>query len=104
MLHVQLYFVKLFGCKIVQDNVPISIEPFQHSLLQAKPHKNIYLSIGPRPGDLERKYAGVTPIESLNLNRGSAFATWFYIIDMILEKAPWAPGGLFRYNGGISNP
>lgn len=83
MLYVHLYFVKLFGCRIVQDNVPISIEPFQYSLLQTKPHKNIYLSIGPRPGNVEKKYAGVTPIESLDLNGDSAFATWLYMIDML---------------------
>ena len=83
VLYVHLFFVKLFGCRIIQDSVPINIAPFQYSLLNKKPHKNIYLSIGPRPGEIQKKYAGVTPIESVNINGGSAFATWLYMVDTI---------------------
>jgi len=83
LLHVHLYFVKAFGCRIVEDNVPIDISSFQKALLRSKSHKNIYLAIGPRPGNVDHKYAGLTPIESLNLNGYSAFATWLYMIDQI---------------------
>ena len=39
--------------------------------------------IGPRPGKVEYKYAGLTPIESLNINGSSAFATWLYTVDQL---------------------
>ena len=83
LLYVHLYFVKLFGCRVVEDGVPIDISSFQAALLRSKSHKNIYLAIGHRPGNVEHKYAGLTPIESLNLNGDSAFATWLYMIDQI---------------------
>jgi len=83
LLNVHLYFVKLFGCRIIEDGVPIDITPFQKSLLHKKSHKNIYIAIGPRPGKVAHKYAGLTPIESLNINGGSAFATWLYMIDQL---------------------
>ncbi len=83
LLYVHLYFVKLFGCRIVEDGVPIDISSFQTALLRSKSHKNIYLAIGPLPGNIDHKYAGLTPIESLNLNGDSAFATWLYMVDQI---------------------
>ena len=63
--------------------MPIDISSFRTALLRSKSHKNIYLAIGPSPGNIDHKYAGLTPIESLNLNGDSAFATWLYMIDQI---------------------
>lgn len=83
LLNVHLYFVKLFGCRIIENSVPIDITPFQNSLLHTRSHKNIFLAIGPRPGKVEHKYAGLTPVESLNINGSSAFATWLYTVDQL---------------------
>lgn len=83
LVYVHLYFVKLFGCRIVEDGVPIDISSFQTALLRSKSQKNIYLAIGPRPGNIDHKYAGLTPVQSLNINGDSAFATWLYMIDQI---------------------
>lgn len=83
LLNVHLFFVKLFGCRIIENAVPIDITQFQNSLLKARSHKNVFLSIGPRPGKVDHKYAGLTPIKSVNINGGSAFATWLYMIDQL---------------------
>ena len=81
LLNVHLYFVKIFGCSVVADGVPIDITPFRKSLLLGKPHKNVYLAICHRPGQIEHKYAGIVPITSLNKNGKSLFAASFYSID-----------------------
>lgn len=42
MLDVHLYFVKLFGCAIVENSVAISLSDFRSSLLNRSAHPNIY--------------------------------------------------------------
>ena len=99
MLYVHLYFVKIFGCGIVESGAPISIEEFSQSLLYSKAHKDIFIAFGPRLGKIEHKYAGVSPINSMNLDGVSAFATRFYLIDniavnIIFAREYKAPGAM----------
>lgn len=44
-LNVHLYFVKLFGCLIVEGNVPIDLKPFSYALLNRQPHSELCLQI-----------------------------------------------------------
>jgi len=83
LLDVHLYFVKLFGCRIIENNIPIDINGFSKALQNRIAHPDIYISIGNRPGVINHKYAGVTPIESVNEGDRSVFATWLYMIDNI---------------------
>lgn len=82
-LDVHLYFVKLFGCKIVEDNVPIDITEFSNCLQRRVAHSDVYIAIGNRIGIAKHKYAAITPIESVNQGDNSVFATWLYVIDTI---------------------
>ena len=83
LLDVHLYFVKLFGCRIIEHSIPIDISEFSNALQKRITHRAIFISIGNRPGEVKHKYAGVTPIESVNEGDRSVFATWLYIIDPI---------------------
>lgn len=80
LLYVHLYFVKLFGCLIVEHQVPIDISPFATALKTATPHKDIYLAFGPNQYPPKHKFAGLTPVEAVNKNGAAVFATWFYIL------------------------
>jgi hypothetical protein len=82
-LDVHLYFVKLFGCKIIEDGVPIDISGFSHCLQQRVAHSDIYIAIGNRPGVVKHKYAAITPIESVDQGEKSVLAAWLYIVDNI---------------------
>ena len=65
MLYVHLYFVKLFGCRIVESGAPIDTRALSQALLNQKANKDIFIAFGPRPGKVEHKYAGLTPIWSV---------------------------------------
>lgn len=80
LLNVHLYFVKLFGCLIVEHAVPIDIAPFANAVKTRTAHKNIYLAFGPRLDVVKHKFAGVTPINAVNKDGVPVFASWFYNI------------------------
>ena len=46
MLNVHLYFVKLFGCHIAGNNIPIDITDFADAIMTGKPHPYVYLNFG----------------------------------------------------------
>lgn len=83
MLNVHLYFVKLFGCFIVEHDVPIEITPFANAIKTRLPHMDVYLAFGPRLGSVKNKFAGVTPIDAVNKDGRVVFASWFYIVGDI---------------------
>lgn len=86
LLYVHLYFVKLFGCLIAEHHIPIDIFPFATALTTGTAHKNIYLAIGPQLGHPKRKFAGLTPVEAVDKNGVTVFATWFYILgDVVVD-------------------
>lgn len=91
MLFVHLYFVKIFGCKIVESEAPIKISSFSESLLNRKSHKNIFIAFAPRPGKVDHKYAGIMPIQSIDISGVSASATWIYMIDKLAVCIFYAP-------------
>jgi hypothetical protein len=79
MLDVHLYFVKLFGCAIIELEVPIDIRPFSEAILQKIPHPNVFLAFG----SSLNMGTGMTNIETANLNSQCVYATWFYIVEPI---------------------
>ncbi len=81
MLYIQLFFVKLFGCRIIEHEVPIEIKSFSRAFLGNEMHKNIFISFGQRRGKKNIKIAGMTPINTVNFDNIPVFASWFYIID-----------------------
>ena len=86
LLHVHLYFVKLFGCLIVEHCIPIGISPFAIALRTGTPHKNIYLAFGPQLEHPKRKFAGLTPVDAVDRDGVSVFATWCYILgDIVVD-------------------
>src|SRR5262249_3514315 len=49
-LHVHLYFVKLLGCKLIEEgNVRINTGGFSQALLCGTPHKNVFLTFANAP-------------------------------------------------------
>lgn len=46
MLNMHLYFVKVLGCHIVEEQIPIEIMSFASAIKQGTAHPNIYLKFG----------------------------------------------------------
>ena len=42
MLNVHLFFVKLFGCRIIDEKIPIDIEGFSSSIINSQAHPCVF--------------------------------------------------------------
>jgi hypothetical protein len=80
MLGVHLFFVKLFGCRIVEDAVQIDVQPFADAILRGVPHPKVHLAFWAHP---PRRRAGLTPVSVANVNNAVRSAGWCYVLDHI---------------------
>lgn len=90
MLDVHLYFLKVFGCMIVENGVPINISKFADCIVQKKAHENIFIAFGQNPSASKINHAGYTPIHLVNKDEVSVFASWGYVVDNILVNIIYA--------------
>lgn len=90
MLHVHLYFVKLFGCMIVANDLPLDIAPFRMSIMDGRPHPNIHIGIGPSIPSVMRRMAGYSDVELLSTNGACVYALWFYYLDEVAASITYA--------------
>ena len=82
MKRVHLYWVKVFGCHIAEETIPIDLTRFSHALLTGTCHPFVYIRFG--CFQIGQPIAGMSNIETAQLSDGScAFATWLYHIEPI---------------------
>ncbi|CAM3221001.1 HNH endonuclease 5 domain-containing protein [Burkholderia ubonensis] len=79
-IYLQLYFVKLFGCRIIEEDIPIDIRPFANALLNAKTLESVTLGFAFLRDDTGKRSAGVTHIEGINVRGSTVCATWLYSV------------------------
>lgn len=58
MLDVHLFFVKVFGCAISENNISIDISGFSDAIMHQKAHPLIHLVFSPSIENGLKKYAG----------------------------------------------
>ncbi len=98
MLDVHLYFVKLFGCRISEHQVPIDIGPFAQALLTRTAHPRVFIAIGPTPFTVGgRRVAGWSEIHAMNIHGRCSFASWFYHIGEVAVNILYAEPGQRRF-------
>jgi hypothetical protein len=90
MLDVHLFFVKLFGCAIIEHNIPIDITCFSEAIMNQKPHPLVQLAISRSPDIGIRKHVGRSNIEIAKINEKCMYATWLYIVDSLLVNIIYA--------------
>jgi len=83
MKNVQLYFAKIFGCAVVSESVPVSLENIQSAILANDPCENLYITFGISPFTLFS--AGVSDI-SLSERRGAQLAIWHYYVGKLMVR------------------
>jgi hypothetical protein len=95
MLNVHLYFVKLFGCRIERNGIPLDITGLADAIMSYQAHPRVYLKSG-----CGRAFAGepMTGMPDMWLTpslagRPSTFATWFYDIDTVGVNVMFAAAG-----------
>jgi hypothetical protein len=93
MLNVHLYFVKLFGCDIAEEQLPFDIQPFAEAVLRNKAHPGIYLRFGIYPLFDEPKAVGRTDLIMDKIGNRPGIAAWAYYVDRVgVEIMYIAPG------------
>jgi hypothetical protein len=85
MLNVHLYFVKLFGCHIAGNNIPIDITGFSDAIMHGKLHPRVYLKFGCGRIFDGKPLVGMTDmwITPPPVGGCSTYATWFYDLDFV---------------------
>jgi hypothetical protein len=93
MLNVHLYFVKLFGCHVVENAIPIDLTSLANSILHGKAHPNIYLKLVDTSSF--GKSAGVSEIyQNAYDPNGEAFAViWIYRVGKLGVVVLFCKGG-----------
>jgi hypothetical protein len=77
-LDIHLYFIKVFGCLIVEGSLPIDISSFSTALRERRAHEEVYLVVAKTPLNPSQKVANVSAVHALNANGLSHAAVWMY--------------------------
>jgi len=91
MINVQLFFVKLLGCKIVESKAPIDLLSFSKAILEKKEHSDIYISFRDSEKNGKGNYSANSDIELDKDNENIIYAHWFYIIGDIAIDVIFSP-------------
>lgn len=83
MLNVHLYFLKVFGCQVVESGAPLPINEIAKSIVCGKAYEHIYIAFGANPAKSTINHSGQTQIHSVNHGNVSVFASWMYVVDKI---------------------
>lgn len=90
MLQVHLFFVKLFGCIIVEHAVPIEIAGFSAAILEQSPHPNLYIAFSPYVDRLEGRSVGISDLETAQIMGRVVYAVWLYVLDKFTIRVMYA--------------
>ncbi len=103
-LDVHLFFLKLFGCKIVEDSIPIDLTPLSRALLYRHAHPEISLNVVDTLIDKRVVAAYDSDVYAMRNNRTGELdgATWLYDICPVGVKVSYIRGGSPLYVRGDS--
>lgn len=90
MLNIHLYFVKLFGCLIAENSLPIDIRGFSQAILNATAHPKVYLAISPLTCGLRSASVGYSDLNTAQINGRIAYATWLLTLDRFTIRVMYA--------------
>jgi len=89
MRNVHLYFVKLFGCQIVEGAIPIDISSFAQAIIEGRPHPKLYFVLGRLP-DMGFHVGGGSDVHAALLDGKVAFASWLYQVNDLCVNVMYA--------------
>jgi hypothetical protein len=99
MLNVHLFFLKQFGCMIMEGEgkVPIDIAGFSAAIMNGRAHPNVYLKFGVGPPSVGRAH----PYMERTDDWSRQFLSWFYYLDTLWVAIMFATDGEQRL--GLAN-
>ncbi len=100
---MHLFFVKQFGCRIVENNINIDTTSFSEALINNTIHRNVFIAFHREPSDID--YAEVTKIHVQYINGEVSSAFWhYYIGDFLIRILYLTNTGKARLKHGSWNP
>jgi hypothetical protein len=98
MLNVHLYFLKLFGCDIVETSVSIDVQPFADAILNGRPNPNVFLKFGVGPSFAGEPMTGRSNlhVDVRTSDGAAAFAAWDYYVGGLAVRVMFAARGEAR--------
>jgi hypothetical protein len=90
MLNVHLFFVKTFGCKVVESGAQLPVEEFSKAIIDGKSYNYIHIGLGKNFTKSSINHAGQTEIHAVNEGDESVFASWIYVVDKIVVNVIYA--------------
>jgi hypothetical protein len=83
LLHMHLYFLKLFGCYGVEYAVPLPMNAFAVSILSGTAHPHFYLSFVAMPSMAAKPEISVGELRGLHVKGKLVGAIWHYAVGTI---------------------
>jgi hypothetical protein len=90
MLFVHLYFLKLFGCLIVEHSIPIDIREISSAILGGRAHNKVHLAFEAIVDRRHHLHAGRSPIQTAQLNGRVSYAVWLYDVGPLSVHVMYA--------------
>ena len=91
MRNLHLYFTKLFGCMVVEGEIPIDTAPLAKAIMSGQPHPHLYLAFGQLAMPVE--LVGGSDIDTLQIDGKVAVATWLYNVNDLAVNVMYALPG-----------
>ena len=82
-----LYFVKLFGCRIIDEGIPIDVKEFSLALQNNLPLDLFYLTFNYR--SVNESFVGVSEIHAKIYSGSIEMATWYYTLGGLDVQVTW---------------
>ncbi len=89
-VNVHLYFVKLFGCRIVEESIPIDIGSFSEAILNNKPNPYIFVHFKKAIGSSLQTLA-LTPVHLEHDGQKTIVAAWMYSVGDLNVEILYSP-------------
>lgn len=91
MRDVHLYFVKHFGCILMEHAIPVDLGGFSRALLENRTHADVHLDFWAVPEKALHRVAGLSEVHGLQGEDGRpAFVWYFYEAGPIHVRVMWA--------------
>ena len=86
-VNVQLFFAKLFGCRIIDEKMPIAIDSFSHSVRSGTPHPELYLTFTMAMFSSRLSgYAAWSEVQALEKGGVCCLASWYYTRGSVPQR------------------
>jgi hypothetical protein len=90
LVSLQLFFIKQFGCMIVQNGVPMDVSEFATCILENKPHPRVFLEFGTGLEDKRVKLVSRSALNTIAFDGKICFAHWIYMLDKVAVRVYFA--------------